>query len=86
MHRTASTKPTPQVIGNLLKVLQPFPQAISPHAEVDGPHRRSGRRRAAHLDHLSLFKDGKEAVARLFAQAQALTNDYERFEWLVDRL
>ena len=29
------------------------------------------------------FGDAKEAVARLFALAQALTHDYERFEALV---
>ena len=31
------------------------------------------------------FSDAKEAVARLFALAQALTHDYERFEALVGR-
>ena len=29
------------------------------------------------------FRDAKEAVARLYALAQALTHDYERFEALV---
>ena len=31
------------------------------------------------------FADAKEAVARLFALAQALTGDYERFEELVGK-
>ena len=30
------------------------------------------------------FNGAKEAVVRLFALAKALTNDYERFEALVD--
>ena len=35
-------------------------------------------------DHIEVqFSDAKEAVARLFALAQALTHDYERFEALV---
>ena len=31
------------------------------------------------------FSGAQEAVARLFALAQALTNDYDRFETLVGR-
>ena len=31
------------------------------------------------------FSGAKDAVGRLFALAQALTNDYERFEELVER-
>ena len=31
------------------------------------------------------FASAKEAVVRLFALAQALTNDYERFETLVGK-
>ena len=31
------------------------------------------------------FTSAKDAVARLFALAQALTNDYERFESLIER-
>ena len=31
------------------------------------------------------FRGAQDAVARLFALAQALTHDYEQFEALVDR-
>ena len=31
------------------------------------------------------FASAKEAVVRLFALAQALTNDYERFETIVGK-
>ena len=57
------------------------------------PRQRGDQRSAAGLETYALWRSArargwtpaKEAVVRLFALAQALTNDYERFEALVGK-